>query len=124
MEKKKKKLKDLWDEDSADVSNHLTHRVAASVTGDQKLFFPIKAWQNSLTLFQRAAVLRQGIKSKYPRISRPHSLRDDFSIAAIKSLCSKNSFGELTTRLIENSFVSESYSSFFAFGEKLGVTEK
>ena len=38
--------------------------------------------------------------------------------------CSKNSFRELTTRLIENSFVSESYSSFFAFDEKLGVTEK
>ena len=87
-------------------------------------FFQSKPDKVAWHCFIVLQVLRQGVKSIYPRISRPHFLRDDFSIAAIKSLCSKNSFRELTTRLIENSFVSESYSSFFAFDEKLGVTEK
>ena len=87
-------------------------------------FFQSKPDKVAWHCFNVLQVLRQGVNSKYPQISRPHFLRDDFSIAAIKSLCSKNSFGELTTRLIENSFVSESYSSFFAFDEKLGVTEK
>ena len=37
--RKAQNLRTLWDEDSANVSNHLTHRVASSATGDQMLFF-------------------------------------------------------------------------------------